>query len=75
MIPLGERPARAHFCKPRACGDDPHALENESRQPLVNPARAGMILTAIIALIITVGKPRACGDDPATEGSGYTDPG
>ena len=33
----------------------------------VNPARAGMILRLISALIFEVRKPRASGDDPPTD--------
>ena len=54
-----------HRRKPRASGDDPENLTPDGGFQVVNPARAGMILTVGIAQWFGVRKPRASGDDPA----------
>ena len=50
--------------KPRASGDDPRNLIFTGRVRRVNPARAGMILSARATASGIEGKPRASGDDP-----------
>ena len=58
--------------KPRASGDDPEAIEREIREPLVNPARAGMIRHRERRKEPQNGKPRASGDDPNASSSSTT---
>ena len=52
--------------KPRASGDDPLMIMERSSSLRVNPARAGMILVALVVGRVNPGKPRASGDDPKT---------
>ena len=49
--------------KPRASGDDPSSEAFSVVVPVVNPARAGMILWSWVTWAWN-GKPRASGDDP-----------
>mgnify|MGYP000859235869 CR=1 FL=1 len=50
--------------KPRASGDDPFRSVVTTHHGFVNPARAGMIRTDALAIVVGLGKPRASGDDP-----------
>ena len=50
--------------KPRASGDDPVLLVQDSVVIGVNPARAGMILSLSMSAAKSPSKPRASGDDP-----------
>ena len=50
--------------KPRASGDDPPVSCEAGHQPIVNPARAGMIPGRGLEYRAYICKPRASGDDP-----------
>ena len=64
MIPAGVSSAPGAVGKPRASGDDPLRKASDGSVGLVNPARAGMILTRPEARLVAPRKPRASGDDP-----------
>ena len=49
MIPSRAAGARTPGRKPRASGDDPHALTRGLGGRLVNPARAGMIRSGSVS--------------------------
>ena len=69
MIPPSPASFQLSASKPRACGDDPDIIIDNSNGGQVNPARAGMILTGVIVTGVIVCKPRACGDDPSADGT------
>ena len=64
MIPTPRAETGAAGCKPRASGDDPDIIPDNHFSCLVNPARAGMILSAGPSGSKRPCKPRASGDDP-----------
>ena len=64
MIPGNVRHNDHNGGAPRACGDDPCAVELGANGKPVLPAHAGMIPTSTRPGRSGPGAPRACGDDP-----------
>ena len=64
MILAGKNHMSGGERKPRASGDDPESNGLGIEGCVVNPARAGMIPSAIVDYDRMNRKPRASGDDP-----------
>ena len=67
MTPFGTHTGLHSRNVPRACGDDPQAVEDEAIKPVMFPAHAGMTPSLKSRAPPAPDVPRACGDDPGGE--------